>query len=144
MLLSFSTGLLLAVLTVAIHAFGSTALIQTLIKKAPKLQSRSGELLALSMTAATLLVMHTIETAVWAITYLLVVGAEQFKSFEEAVYFSTVTFTTLGYGDIVIQGSWRLLSAIQAMVGLLIFGWSTALFFAVVTRILQNRWTIDK
>ncbi|MEM1303714.1 MAG: potassium channel family protein, partial [Planctomycetota bacterium] len=62
-----------------------------------------------------------------------------FSTLEEATYFSTVTFASLGYGDIVITGPWRLLSAIQAMNGLLVFGWSTALLFAVVERIWSDQ-----
>ncbi len=55
-------------------------------------------------------------------------------SFEEATYFSFVTFTTLGYGDITLAGAWRILSGIEALNGVLLLGWSTALLFAVVQR----------
>ncbi len=51
---------------------------------------------------------------------------------EKAVYFSTVTFTTLGFGDITLGEEWRLLSSFEAANGLLMFGWSTALVFAAV------------
>ena len=50
---------------------------------------------------------------------------------EAAAYFSTVAFTTLGYGDIILAPPFRLLSAFQAANGLFLFGWSTALVFAV-------------
>lgn len=65
----------------------------------------------------------------WAGLYLLF---EAFESVETATYFSTVTFTTLGYGDIVLERPFRLLAAFQAANGLFLFGWSTALVFAVV------------
>ncbi len=61
---------------------------------------------------------------------------------EEALYFSTVTFSTLGYGDIVLDKSWRLQASFEAANGLFLFGWSTALVFAVVQRLHvlgQNR-----
>jgi ion channel len=68
---------------------------------------------------------------VWAWgTLYLVVGA--LNSIETAVYFSTVTFTTLGFGDVTLDENWRLLSAFEGANGLLMFGWSTALIFAAV------------
>jgi hypothetical protein len=60
---------------------------------------------------------------------------EEIGTFEEAVYFSVVTFTTLGYGDITLADhQWRLLSGAEALNGVLLVGWSTALLFAVVQR----------
>ncbi|MGB3020865.1 MAG: potassium channel family protein, partial [Methyloceanibacter sp.] len=59
-------------------------------------------------------------------------------SFEQAVYFSTVTFTTLGFGDIILDERWRLLSSFEAANGLLMFGWSTALVFVAVKWVYQN------
>ena len=70
-----------------------------------------------------------IEVWTWAVLYLWL-GALQ--SLEKAVYFSTVTFTTLGFGDITLDEEWRLLSSFEAANGLLMFGWSTALVFAAV------------
>lgn len=66
---------------------------------------------------------------------MMLPGLDTFQTFEQSAYFATVTFASLGYGDIVISGPWRMLSGIQAMNGLLVFGWSTALLFAVVERI---------
>ena len=54
---------------------------------------------------------------------------------ERAMYFSLVTFTTLGYGDVTLPGAWGLLAACQAALGLFIFGWSTAIVIAAVQRI---------
>ena len=56
------------------------------------------------------------------------------QDFETALYFSFVTFTTLGYGDITLSEGWRLLSGIEALNGLLLVGWTTALLFAIVQR----------
>ena len=92
----------------------------------------------LCSTATLLLLLHILEVTVWAVAYLTIPNLDQLKSVEEAVYFSMVTYASLGYGDVVITGSWRLLSAIQAVTGLLIFGWSTALLFAVVQRLWES------
>ena len=70
-----------------------------------------------------------VEVWIWAGLYLLL-GV--FDSVEAATYFSTVTFTTLGYGDIVLEPPLRLLAAFQAANGLFLFGWSTALVFAII------------
>ena len=70
-----------------------------------------------------------IEIWTWAGLY---VWLGSFASFEEALYFSTATFTTLGYGDVILNTTWRLLGSFEAANGLLLFGWSTALVFTVV------------
>lgn len=73
-----------------------------------------------------------LDVAVWAIFYFLQAAP---PSFEEALYFSTVTFTTVGYGDIVLSREWRQLATFEAMNGWIIFGWATALIMAVIQRL---------
>ncbi len=53
----------------------------------------------------------------------------------KSLYFSTVTFTTVGYGDIVLGIEWRQLATFEAMNGWIIFGWTTALIITVVERL---------
>jgi voltage-gated potassium channel Kch len=93
----------------------------------------------LTETAILLLVLHVVEIVLWAAAYLLLLPPSEVTTFEEAVYFSFVTFTTLGYGDITLSGTWRILSGIEALNGILLVGWSTALLFAVMQRIWQNK-----
>ena len=63
-----------------------------------------------------------------------------FVSLLDAVlYFSMVTFTTLGYGDVTLDPSWRLLASFEAANGIVIFGWTTALIVAYVQRIVPRR-----
>ena len=57
---------------------------------------------------------------------------------QTAMYFSAVTYTTTGYGDVVLPESWRLIGAVEALTGILMCGWSTGFFFAVVTRLLEK------
>ncbi|MCL5778684.1 potassium channel family protein [Limibaculum sp. FT325] len=71
---------------------------------------------------------------VWAML-LLSLGA--LGSLEAALYFSTVTFTTLGYGDIVLGEDWRLLGAFAAANGTIIIGWTTAMVFLAVQRVYE-------
>jgi hypothetical protein len=69
---------------------------------------------------------------VWAGIYLLVGAVEKL---EAALYFSLVTFTTLGYGDVLLDERWRLMAAFEAANGIIIFGLTTAVVVAVVQRV---------
>jgi hypothetical protein len=140
MLISIVVGIVLAICTIIIHALGTSSWIDFLRRDEKRFQSRFGEIKVLSSTASVLLLLHTIEVLLWATTYCLIVDSQQLRSFEDAAYFSTVTYTSLGYGDIVLVGAWRMLSAFQAMTGLLVFGWSTALLFTIVQRIWQHKY----
>lgn len=78
--------------------------------------------------------MHYIEIGLWALAYLAIPELDKIKHWEDAIYFSMVTYTTLGYGDITLPPVWRIMSGFEAMNGILLFGWSTAMFYAVVER----------
>lgn len=128
--------------TVAIHAFGTTYWIRYLMHRfaGPDGNFKPHKALpAVTWTAVVLLVLHLVEVVVWALAYLLILPGDHLKTFEEATYFSVVTFTTLGYGDItLVEHDWRLLSGIEALNGILLVGWTTALLFLVV----QRSWAI--
>jgi hypothetical protein len=70
-----------------------------------------------------------LEAWLWALLYLFNPLITALPDIETAFYFSMVTFTTLGYGDVVLTGQWRTLSSIQAANGVIIFGWTAALIF---------------
>ena len=89
-------------------------------------------------TVLALLLLHTLEIVVWAYAYLALLPSGELASFEESVYFSFVTFTTLGYGDITLPENLRLLSGIEALNGIMLVGWTTAMLFAVVQRTWQG------
>jgi hypothetical protein len=84
------------------------------------------------ITAAT----HLIQIALWAVA-LLMTG--ETSAFETAFYFSAQNYTALGYGDIGLSVRWRLLGPLEAINGLLLFGLSTAVMFAVMSRLITNR-----
>jgi hypothetical protein len=76
-----------------------------------------------------------VQILIWAVAYRLLTPVQPIDTLESAVYFSAVTFTTLGYGDITLSSEqWRLLTGIEALNGVLLLGWSTALLYAVVHR----------
>ena len=63
------------------------------------------------------------ESFLWAISYMALGAIENLES---SIYFSLVTYTTLGYGDITLAEDWRLIASFEAANGIIIFGWSTA------------------
>jgi len=90
-----------------------------------------------SVLMILLMLGNILQIAFWALLYTAL-GA--FKDFETALYFSGVTFTSLGYGDVVLTGRMRLLGPLQAANGLMMFGITTALFIAAVQHAIAN-WT---
>ncbi len=83
------------------------------------------------LTAAT----HLVQIALWAVAFLLV---GELSTFEKAFYFSAVSYTSLGYGDVVLSERWRLLGPLEAINGLLLFGVSTGVMFAIMSRLITN------
>jgi hypothetical protein len=134
-------GAFLIALTVVIQAYGTTKWVRFLGRRIgqPDGQWPAGKSLQiLTGTGLVLVALHILQIGIWAVTYQLLVPAGELASFETAVYFSFVTFTTLGYGDITLSEGWRLLSGIEAMNGILLIGWSTAVLFAAVQRTWQG------
>ena len=79
-----------------------------------------------------------IEAWVWALLFLFHPLITTLPDLETAFYFSMVTFTTLGYGDVVLTGNWRTLASIQAANGVIVFGWTTALLFVFIQRVYNK------
>jgi hypothetical protein len=92
-------------------------------------QSRKGTILLLCIAVLGLIAIHTVSTWAWAIVYLAV---GEFTELSKALYFSIVTSTTLGYGDITVSERWQLLAGFEAMGGLILFGASTAFLIGAV------------
>jgi hypothetical protein len=76
-----------------------------------------------------------IEVWIWALLYQYNPLITTLSDLQTAFYFSMVTFTTLGYGDVVLTGNWRTLASIQAANGMIVFGWTTALIFVFIQRV---------
>jgi hypothetical protein len=89
------------------------------------------------MTIVTLITtaMHLTQIALWAVI-LLVCG--EISTFEKAFYLSAQNYTALGYGDVILSERWRLLGPLEAINGLLLFGLSTALLFAVLSHLIAK------
>jgi hypothetical protein len=90
------------------------------------------------MTVITLITaaMHLTQIALWAVIFLV---CGEISTFEQAFYMSAENYTALGYGDVLLSQRWRLLGPLEAINGLLLFGLSTAVLFAVMSRLITNR-----
>jgi hypothetical protein len=96
----------------------------------------STKFLQLSILMIVLMLGNIVQIVIWALLYR---GLGALDDLETAVYFSGVTFTTLGYGDVVLKGRIRLLAPLQAANGVMMFGITTAAFISVVERALVQR-----
>jgi hypothetical protein len=127
-------ALALASVTVILHAVGTAniAIPAAGVLRSPA-DSRHGRrpVPGLILLVGMLLVLHLVEMAVWAGAYFSV-GV--FPDFEASLYYSLTSYTTVGYGDILPDKTWRLLGPLEAAVGVLMLGWSTSVIVAAVQR----------
>jgi len=142
MIANFALATILVGLTVIIHFFGLLALLWILRSRGHRFrahESWAGQGAAILFVVLGLVAVHTIEVWLYAFAYLLV---SALPDFEAALYFSTSSFTTIGYGDVVLDHKWRLVGAIEGANGLLLFGWSTAFLISVTGRMraLEHDW----
>jgi hypothetical protein len=82
-----------------------------------------------------LLVLHLLQITVWAAFFDM---GHYFPNFETAFYYSATSYSTVGYGDVTPPEIWRVFGAIEAVTGILMFGWSTGVLFAIVHRLQNN------
>jgi len=135
MLRQILVAFILVSINVSIHATGMVALFQGIIRKRPGSEEKFGapyEILLLIRIFAVIISLHLAQICAWAAFYTLWGALENFES---ALYFSITSYTTIGYGDIVLPPRWRLLGGIEGVTGVLMFGWSTGAIFAVANRL---------
>ncbi len=134
MLASLSLASLLVVVTTIIHIAGISLIAMLLKTHADHWRYRHPFVRAQKTGEVVLLMLFFsfLEIWVWAGIYLLVGAVEKM---EAALYFSMVTFTTLGYGDVLLDERWRLMAVFEAANGIIIFGLTTAVVVAVVQRV---------
>lgn len=132
-------ALSIVAICVVIHTAGLVLFGQFLIDRFPKLDraaTMTRQVLALILVFAVVLTLHLTEAGLWAGFYY---ARGLFQDFETALYFSLVTYGTIGFGDVVLPQRWRLLSGIEGISGVLLCGLSGAFIFAVINALFKRR-----
>jgi hypothetical protein len=128
-------ALCLTALCVTIHAGGVSLALRRMRRQPPQATRFWANTWRFILVAAWMILLHLCEIAVWAAFYVWTVAMPDLQS---ALYFSAVTYTTTGYGDLVLPAESRLIGGVEALTGILMCGWSTGFFFAVVARLYQT------
>ena len=133
MLIQLILASVMVVVTVMIHLVGLTVLMRLLRSHGRFVRKLRIRPLTLLLAASLgIFAIHTIEIWVYAALYLWL---NTFRYFEEALYFSTVTYASVGYGDLLMPHRWRILGAIEGATGILMLGWSTAFLVSMLAQL---------
>ena len=138
MLIQILWALLCAILTILLHFAYAYRLIVVLLQHSKSLHSRRSKEGALQLyifaeAVLMLLLLHVLEAVIWAAFYCL--HPDGLPDFATAVYFSLSSYTTIGYGDVLLSPSLRIAGAMEGIVGTFMFGLSVALIVALLQRI---------
>jgi len=137
MLINLALAVFMAVVTTAIHALGMIFVLN--FARADRAQPErflQARIWRINGVVIVMLLVSLAEVVAWAVPYL---ALDAIDGFEKAVYFSMVTFTTLGYGDVLLDEQWRILAGFQAAVGIIMFGWTTAIVMAVIHNVYFSK-----
>lgn len=131
----FLLGVLLVIATTIVHAGGTVVALRALKPRSWAAHPHLLRTLLICSLVLGMFLLSLLEAALWGCTYVAVGAIE---SLESALYFSLVTFTTLGYGDMTFESDWRLLASLEAVNGIIMFGWTTALVVAYLQRLARE------
>ena len=140
MLAQLAIATAMVLLTVAVHAAGLLALGRLMHAEVREDRAEhdgdtlTGSIRGMFFTLTLvvgLFILHGAEIWLYAFLYLV---ADALRGLEHAVYFSTITYATIGYDDEGLAKSWRLVAAIEGINGVILLGWSTAFFVTMVSR----------
>ncbi|MEX3008808.1 ion channel [Hoeflea sp. TYP-13] len=121
-------------LTVVVHTFGLIGVANLMNRVAGRhpIHEFRSKVISMVVLVHGLLGVHSVEIWIWAAVYELTSAVDHIG---DALYFSAITFSTLGYGDALIDEKWRLLAGMEGLSGFVLIGWSTAYLVAASTRI---------
>ena len=132
------TAYLLVILLTLVHGIGVVLVTKLLNLDDDALRTHRLDLGAfglLTIMALSLFALHTLEIGIFALFYL---GVGAIRDFEQALYFSTSAYATLGHPDIAFPAEWRLVGAVEGLAGFLLIGWSTAVFVTDMNKLLRK------
>jgi hypothetical protein len=122
---------------VVIHVTGIIFVAEVLVRRRQKIEARVGFAYAaglLIIVFGAVITLHLSEAVIWAAFYS---WNGLFQDFETSLYFSLSSYTTAGYGEVLLPRSWRLLGTIEAISGVLLCGLSAAFLFAIVNALFR-------
>jgi hypothetical protein len=137
----YITGTLMITIQVVFHVSCLVLLTRLLNKLSKRIHlwyPFVKKLCLLSLSVFFVIAVHVAEIIAWALIYLRL---NEFSELQEAVYFSTITATTLGYGDLTLSSAHHLLSGFEAIGGLILFGVSTAFFIKLIGELFNDEKT---
>jgi hypothetical protein len=141
MLVTLAIGSITIIVTMGIQVFAVVYMLRYLFRKIAHVDAQNNELgfgfdfYVIIVVLAMLFLGHMIQIAIWA---LLFMQLDEFSNFLTAFYHSTVNFSSLGYGDIVMSEKWRLLGALEASNGILMFGLSTGTLLSIMGNLFSR------
>ncbi len=128
---------ILVMLTLIMHSAGTALLIYWIRDHLARGIYRLGSLssIVLMVRFVTLIVcLHMLEILLWASFFRW----KCLATWESAFYFSATSYSTVGYGDVVLQQTWRLMGPVESVTGVLMCGLSAGFMFAIVTRLVAT------
>ena len=122
----------MVMVTVMTHLLGLGVLVRLLRSHTRLVPQQRTPLTLLLAATIGIIAIHSIEIWTYAGLYL---ALHAFHGVEEALYFSTVTYASIGYGDLLMPKPWRILAAIEGVVGVIMLGWSTAFLVSLLAQL---------
>jgi hypothetical protein len=139
MLTEVSVAVVIVFVCLLLHVAGILLIAEWLLRQREFLErggTRVRYSLLMIILFSVILLLHITETSLWAGFYYT---RALFSDFETSLYFSLGSYTTIGYGDVLLPQKWRLLGAIEGISGVLLCGISTAFIFAAMNAMIQIR-----
>ena len=139
MLTEISVAALIVAVCLLLHVAGLLLMAEWLLQHRQNIERSATRMrfaILLILLFSGIMLLHVVETSLWAVFYY---KRGLFTDFETALYFSLTSYTTIGYGDVLLPQRWRLLGAIEGISGVLLCGVSTGFIFAVMNAIFQAR-----
>jgi len=132
-----SAAVILVTLTLSLQCSGMAALINWEIAHLARDRYRRGPVRSAAhivRLASVMVALHMLQILLWAAFYRW----SCFSSWESAFYFSTTSYSTVGYGDVVLPSEWRNVGPVESVTGVLMCGLSASFLFAIVTRLIDR------
>lgn len=122
-----------------IHITGMALVADRLVRRRQEIARNAGPsqvIILVIVVFSFVILLHVTEVCVWAYFY---VWQGLFENYETALYFSLGSYSTIGYGDVILPRTWRLVGAMEGLSGVLLCGLSAAFLFAIVTTLFRFR-----